>query len=157
MRRFSLLAVVATLAITTACTDNTLVGPPSGAAYAFDENGYNDIANIFNGTADGVDRILGNGDMGVYGNDHLVMKWNRQWENCNANRSPANCAGAWLTNEWNGQVPDGSGETWHYKFVWNGTCAEGSTLPDGGRCTWTEYNMKMSHGPAGSHFGVFEF
>lgn len=125
-------------------------------ASGFDEFGYNEIAGIFNGAADGVDRVLDGKVWGdpTYAADHLVMKWNHTWENCNANRSPENCAGAWTNNEWNGQVEGGSGETWIYKIVWNGACGtDGTPLPSGGYCIWGEYAVLMSQGTVdGQHF-----
>lgn len=121
----------------------------------FDELGYNDKARIFNGPADGTDGVLDGAVWGdpTYANDHLVMKWNAAWDACNDNRTPENCAGAWTSNHWNGQVPGGSGETWHYKIVWVGECIDGETLSDGGYCIWNEYEVIFSHGTVGNeHF-----
>ena len=126
-----------------------------GPSFGFDEFGYNDVANIFVGPADGVDRVLDGKVWGDpdYAQDLLVMKWNAAWENCNENRSPATCTGAWLANEWNGQAPGGSGEVWHYKIIWVGACGAGGTAPpDGGYCIWNEYAVVLSQGTAGEHF-----
>lgn len=160
-----LLFTLTMLLFVTACDTNVtapaeakelvIVSTPT-TADAFDEFGYNDVANIFNGAADGVDRALDGKVWGdpTYANDHLVMKWNRAWETCNANRTPANCTGAWINNEWNGQVEGGSGESWHYKIVWVGSCgAAGTPRPDGSYCIWNEYAVLMSQGSVdGTHF-----
>lgn len=91
----------------------------------FDKYGYNYSANVFNGPADGVDRKLDDAVWGdpTYANDKLMMKWNEQWDICNGpgnNTNPNYCAGAWTKNEWNGNVPGGSGEVWHYTVIWVG-------------------------------------
>ena len=82
------------------------------------------------------------------------MKWNEAWDVCNFNRTPENCAGANLSNNWNGQLSGGSGEMWHYKFQWVGACGSyGTPLPDGGYCIWNEYEVIFSHGTVGNqHF-----
>ena len=166
MKRTALVALVAAI---TACSPDTLTAPsktleaPTTAAFGFDELGYNDIANIFNGSADGTDGVLDGKVWGdpTYANDHLVMKWNKAWENCNAARDAGAtqaelatvCAGAWTLNEWNGQVTGGSGETWHYKFLYVGPCGSyGTPLSGGGYCIWNEYAVLMSHGNAEGHF-----
>ncbi|MHB1330359.1 MAG: hypothetical protein ACYCY6_00045 [Minisyncoccota bacterium] len=118
-------------------------------ADAFDSLGYNEVAGIFNGPADGTDKKLDGMIWGdpTYANDHLVMKWNKAWVNCNESRSLETCDGAWINNEWNGQVEGGSGETWHYKIQWIGACgATGTPLLDGGYCIWNEYEVLMSQG-----------
>lgn len=122
----------------------------SGIEYArgVNENGYNYCARIFSGTADGVDKLLDGlvwGDP-AYANDHLTMKWNAAWDECNAVGTPETCAGAWTDNEWNGKVPGGSGEVWHYKIVWSAVCATGGALTDGGYCVWNSYEVLMDHG-----------
>ena len=126
------------------------------AATGFDYLGYNRCAGIFNGPADGTDKVLDGKVWGdpTYAKDHLKMKWNSAWDECNANRSPENCAGAWTDNQWNGKVPGGSGETWHYKIKWVGACgALGTPTGDGGYCIWGEYQVVMSHGTvANQHF-----
>src|SRR5665811_50120 len=106
-------------------------------------------ARIFVGPADGVDGNLDGNVWGdpTYANDQLVMKWNKAWDECNEHGSndPAYCAGAWETNEWNGKVPDGSGEVWHYKIIWVGS--EGSSYwRDGGELIWNHYEVIMSQG-----------
>ena len=122
----------------------------------YNANGYNYCARNFNGPADGVDKVLDGTVWGdpTYANDHLVMKWNAAWDACNAFHTDDACAGAWTDNEWNGQVPGGSGETWHYKIQWVGSCgAYRTTLPDGGYCIWGAYEVIFSQGTvANQHF-----
>lgn len=124
----------------------------------FDEYGYNRTARIFNGAADGVDKVLdgaywGNTD---YANDKLLMKWTADWDRGNAEgwSDPAGYPGAWISNEWNGKVKGGSRETWHYKIQWLGPCgADGTPLPDGGYCVWGLFEVILSHGTvANQHF-----
>ena len=130
----------------------------------FDQFGYNYKARIFVGKADGVDRVLDGMVWGdpTYANDHLVMKWNEAWDLCNdnGNNDPAFCLGAWTSNEWNGNVKDGSGEVWHYKIIWVGSdVSDGSDVThsqywrDGGYLIWGNYEVIMSHGTvANEHF-----
>ena len=158
-----ILVAAVTLIAATACSTSDVAAPvakslpvPTAVANGFDAYGYNDVANIFNGPADGVDHNLDGAVWGdpTYANDHLLMKWNRAWENCNASHTPENCAGAWTLNEWNGQLNGGSGESWMYKIQWIGSCgADGTVLADGGYCIWGDYEVIMSKGnTAGSHF-----
>lgn len=115
----------------------------------FNEFGYNYSARIFNGLADGVDRNLDGTVWGdpTYANDHLVMKWNAAWDACNDLGTPEACAGAWTDNEWNGNVPGGSGTTDHYKIIWVGS--DGINSPywkDGGSLVWGSYEVIMDQG-----------
>ena len=115
----------------------------------FDEFGYNYQARIFNGKADGVDRIIDGEVWGdaTYANDHLVMKWSKAWDDARFQGSEWS-PDAWCSNEWNGMVPGGSGEVWHYKIVWVGLPCN-DTNPnwrDGGYCIWGEFEVIMSHG-----------
>jgi hypothetical protein len=117
----------------------------------FNEFGYNYQARIFVGLADGVDKVLDGmvwGDPN-YANDHLVMKWNAAWDACNAagNDTEAACAGAWTDNEWNGAVPSGSGEVWHYKIIWVGSAGVSSSYwAPGGYLVWGNYEVIMDQG-----------
>lgn len=123
------------------------------AAGGFNDFGYNYDARIFNGSADGVDKVLDGNVWGdpTYANDHLTMKWNTAWDNCNADRSPENCKGAWTSNEWNGKVKDGSGEVWHYKIVWIGNyTANPELVPEGAYGIWGEYAVIMDQGNGAS-------
>ena len=165
MKKAPLFAVLA-LVTAMACSSADIAAPgsksiaaPTTISNSFDEFGYNDIANVFNGAADGVDRILDAKVWGdpTYANDHLLMKWNKTWETCNA-ASPhtsAACAGAWTLNEWNGQVTGGSGESWQYAIKWVGSPCD-ATNPNwsvGGYCIWGDYEVVMSQGSvANQHF-----
>ncbi len=134
------------------CTlaDGRVVAP------GFNALGYNYCAGLFNGPADGTDKVLDGKVWGdpTYAADHLVMKWNSAWDACNANRNVTNCTGAWTDNEWNGKVAGGSGESWHYKIKWVGSCGSyGTPLASGGYCIWNEYAVLFSHGSvANQHF-----
>lgn len=131
-----------------------LLGPSAAGGQAgagiFNDFGYNDKAHIFRGPADGVDRNLDGTVWGdpTYANDQLVMKWNAQWDACNAagNDDAAACAGAWLDNEWNGAA-GGSGEVWHYKIVWVGSAGEESEYwQPGGYRVWGNYEVLQDQG-----------
>jgi len=124
------------------------------AAGGLDQYGYNDKARIFNGLADGVDRVNDGAYWGdtAYANDRLVMKWNAAWDACNAagNDTAAACAGAWINNEWNGNVAGGSGSVWHYKIIWVGSAAENSAYwQPGGYSVWGSYEVLMEQGTDG--------
>ncbi|MFZ1249663.1 MAG: hypothetical protein WAQ24_05085 [Candidatus Saccharimonadales bacterium] len=117
----------------------------AAAGTGFDEYGYNDKARTFVGTcaswaaAKGMD---GQAYCGVYAKDHLVMKWNKVWDDCNAAGydTASICAGAWNTNQWNGRVPGGSGETYQYKQIWVGSDGEMSPYwREGGTLIWGNY------------------
>lgn len=116
---------------------------PDGKGF---EDGYNEQANIFNGTGmewcmEKVgDQAWCEGYLGPYGDDQIVMKWNEEW--------PA-AADAHENNNWNGMRPDGSGDTWHYKIDASQVCADGSTPTDGGYCIWGSYEVVQSHGTSG--------
>jgi hypothetical protein len=113
----------------------------------FDEFGYNYDARIFVGAADGVDKILDGKVWGdpTYANDHLVMKWSQGWDDA---RFHGGVWGpdAWVNNEWNGTVPDGSGETGVAKVIWVGVELENSPYwRDGGYAIWTEFEVMLEH------------
>lgn len=122
----------------------------------FDQYGYNDRARIFVGTGSSwcqgklsMTKTECDAYMGAYANDKLVMKWNKTWDECNTSFTDKVCKGATLTNEWNGNVPGGSGDTEHFKAVWYsqaGCGADGTKLPDGGYCIWGSYEVIMDHG-----------
>lgn len=124
---------------------------PALAAGGFNQYGYNYGAHLFVGAADGVDKNLDGTVWGdpTYANDHLVMKWNAQWDNCNAagNDTASACAGAWLDNEWNGNVPGGSDTSEHYKIIWVGSAGESSSYwVPGGYSVWGNYEVIMDQG-----------
>lgn len=115
----------------------------------FDEFGYNKTARIFEGKADGADRNLDGTLWGdpTYGNDHLKMNWNAEWDRGNREGWAKPPYRAWLDNNWNGKVQGGSGEVWQYKIVWNGPCgANGASLDSGGYCIWGQFAVILSQG-----------
>ena len=118
------------------------------ASYGFDQNGYNYCARIFNGTGSSwcLARGAPSGCLGIYSPDKLVMKWNAAWDACNNIGTAGACAGAWTDNEWNGKIAGGSGEVWHYKIQWVGSCTDGTSFPDGGYCVWGQYEVLMDQG-----------
>ena len=122
----------------------------------FDELGYNRGARIFEGEADGVDGTLDGTTYAdpTYANDHLKMKWNAEWDRGNQESWGNGPYGAWLDNNWNGKVKDGSGEVWQYRIKWIGSCgATGAPTGDGGYCIWGQFEVLMSHGTAANqHF-----
>jgi hypothetical protein len=133
-----------------------LVGTVSiGTADGFDEFGYNYNARVFVGRADGIDRTLDGKAWGdpTYANDHLVMKWSKAWDDARFNGAPWK-PDAWTDNEWNGMVPSGSGEVWHYKIIWVGPELQNSSYwREGGYPIWGEFEVIMDHGVVpGEHF-----
>src|SRR3989344_6445709 len=121
----------------------------------FDQYGYNYNARLFNGLADGVDRVADDklwGDT-TYAKDKLVMKWSDAWHQARFGTLSWNCE-AWTDNEWNGKVPEGSGETWHYKIVWVGPQLEDSSCwREGGYPIWGQFEVIFSQGTvANQHF-----
>jgi len=119
----------------------------------FNEFGYNYGARVFSGKADGVDKNLDGKVWGdpTYTNDKLVMKWNAEWDRGNAEGwSDPNGYDAWTNNEWNGAVPDGSGEVWHYKIIWVGSDLENSpNWVEGGYGIWGQFEVIMDQGVTG--------
>src|SRR5450759_2387270 len=145
---------ILTLAIIVLTLTFVLVHPVA-AGTGFDQYGYNDTARIFNGTGESwcmagehtqawCDSFLGSS---IY--DKLIMKWNAAWDACNlaeGNDGEA-CLGAWTSNEWNGNVPGGSGVTDHYKIIWVGPEAEASLYwVAGGYTVWGSYEVIMDQG-----------
>jgi len=128
--------------------------PAVFAAGGFDEFGYNYQARNFVGPADGVDRVLDGKVWGdpTYANDHLKMKWSTAWDDARFHGA-AWTPEAWCDNQWNGMVPGGSGETWHYRIVWVGPELEASAYwREGGYAIWGQFEVIMSHGvAAGQH------
>jgi hypothetical protein len=122
----------------------------------FDEFGYNEVAGIFNGPADGVDRNLDGTVWGdpTYANDNLIMKWNNEWDRGKLENWANPPYFAWENNEWNGAFPGGSGEVWHYKIIWVGTELENSAYwADGGYPIWGQFEVIMDQGSiANEHF-----
>lgn len=117
--------------------------PALAAEKGFDQFGYNYTARIFSGPADGVDRVLDGAAYGdaKYGNDLLVMKWSKAWDDARFNGAPWT-AEAWCTNHWNGNVPGGSGESDECKIIWVGPALELSPLwREGGSPIWGEFEV----------------
>jgi len=114
----------------------------------FDEYGYNYNAMIFVGKADGVDRVLDGMVWGdpTYANDILIMKWSKGWDDARFQGGDWG-PDAWENNEWNGNVPGGSGEVWHYKIIWVGPELESSPYwKEGGYPVWGQFEVIMDHG-----------
>lgn len=130
---------------TSSNSDNNITALQKGG---FDEFGYNYEARIFNGKADGVDKILDGmvwGDA-TYANDKLVMKWSKAWDDARFNGAPWT-PDAWEDNEWNGKFPGGSGQIWHYKIIWVGPDLENSPYwRPGGYEVWGEFEVIMDQG-----------
>lgn len=121
----------------------------------FDKYGYNYQAQLFNGLADGVDRNLDGAYWGntTFANDRLKMSWSEAWDEAAFHGAEWTCD-AWTDNQWNGRVPDGSGQTWHYRIVWVGPELEDSPCwREGGYPVWGQFEVIMSHGTvANQHF-----
>ena len=119
------------------------------AQVGFDEFGYNYKARVFVGPADGVDRTLDGMVWGdpTYANDHLVMKWNAEWDRGNDEDWTNPPYNAWENNEWNGNVTNGSGEMWTYKIVWVGNyTSDPSLIPEGAYGIWGQFVVILSQG-----------
>lgn len=127
------------------------------AADGFDENGYNRDARIFNGPASGwcLDRGAPANCLGIYSNDHLKMKWNAEWDRGNAEGWSNPPYAAWEDNQWNGNVPGGSGTSEHFRTVWDQGCVDsgGVESSNGAPCIWGQFEVLMDHGKAldGTH------
>lgn len=131
-----------------------MVGGVVLAGGGFDEFGYNYQARLFVGPADGVDRNLDNAVWGdpTYANDHLVMKWSKAWDDARFNGAPWT-PDAWTDNEWNGKVPRGSGEVWHYKIIWVGPQLKNSPYwREGGYAIWGQFEVIMDQGVSTSNY-----
>jgi hypothetical protein len=91
----------------------------------------------------------------TYANDRLVMKWSKAWDDArfhNATWTPE----AWVDNEWNGAVPGGSGEVWHYKIIWVGPELEDSPYwREGGYPIWDQFEVIMDQGTWSDHMHEF--
>lgn len=140
MRKYIVVAVGLAVLLTVAVS-------PALAAGGFDEFGYNYQARIFVGPADGVDRVLDSAVWGdaTYSKDHLVMKWSKAWDDARFHGA-AWTTDAWENNEWNGQVPGGSGESEICKIKWIGTGGEDSpNWVAGGYVIWGEFEVLFDH------------
>jgi len=116
----------------------------------FDQYGYNRTARIFNGTGTQwcLARHAPADCLGAYTLDHLVMKWNAEWDRGNAEGwTDPDGYRAWEDNEWNGNCDGCSGAVWHYKIQWVGACgSDGTVLADGGYCIWGQFSVLMDQG-----------
>lgn len=122
--------------------------PVAASGGGFDQFGYNYAAMIFVGNADGVDRTLDGMVWGdpTYANDHLVMKWNKAWDDARFNGAPWTCA-AWVDNEWNGRLPSGTGWTEHTKIIYVGPALSASNCwHEGGFPIWGSFEILMDQG-----------
>jgi len=131
-----------------------LVASPVLAKGGFDEFGYNYQARIFVGPADGVDRVLDGKLWGdpTYAKDHLVMKWSKAWDDARFSGAPWT-SDAWEDNEWNGKVPGGSGEVWHYKIIWVGPELGNSPYwREGGYPIWGQFEVIMDQGVSETNY-----
>jgi len=129
----------------------------------FNEFGYNYTARNFVGTggswcaAKGYDwDCSGSAPMIPYAKDKLVMKWNAEWDRGNDEDWLNPPYDAWENNEWNGAVPGGSGEVWHYKIVWVGPELQASPYwREGGYEIWGQFEVIMDQGTVdGEHLWV---
>ncbi len=144
-----------------AVTSVTRAAQPDGRG--FDEFGYNNNARNFVGTCRSWHMGKFNSNTaqaevycGVYSDDHLVMKWNAEWDRGNDEGWANPPYNAWTDNQWNGQAA-GSGEVWHYKIAWDAGCAAGiapeNAQKGDGYCLWGPFAMLMSQGtiPGAEH------
>lgn len=151
MRRYSTALLVAGLAaaamltvgLGTAVAANSCVGIGSGLitdsagnpiTTGYDIYGYNYQAHAYNGTYDGLDRVLDGkyyGQSGDFVDDRVGMKWSDDWlssTDCNGDgkldRGASGTSQGWLTNHIAGDYVDGAGVTQRYtdfvKIVWTG-------------------------------------
>lgn len=123
------------------------------SANGFDQFGYNRDARVFVGPASGwcLARSAPADCLGIYSNDRLVMKWNADWDRGNTEGWTGSYR-AYLDNEWNGNVPGGSGWTEHFKAVWIGPCgADLTPLANGGYCIWGQFEAIFDRGMDPSH------
>lgn len=124
------------------------------SANGFDQYGYNRTARVFVGPASGwcLAHAWAADCLGIYSNDHLVMKWNAEWDRGNAEGWAKGPYRAYLDNEWNGNIPGGSGFTEHFKTVWVGSCgADYTPLDNGGYCIWGQFEAIFDRGMDPSH------
>lgn len=101
-----------------------------------------------------MDRVLDGKLWGdpTYANDRLKMTWSKAWDEARFQGAPWTCD-AWEDNQWNGAVPGGSGEVWHYKIKWVGPELESSPCwVEGGYLVWGPFEVIMDQGTAdGEH------
>lgn len=131
-----LVSIIAVPAVAAQPTDN-----------GFNEFGYNYNARLFNGTGESwsLAKELPADYLGIYANDKLVMKWNAEWDRGNDEGwNDPEGYDAWCTNEWNGSILNGSGESETVKIIWVGAELEDSTLwREGGYGIWGQFEVIM--------------
>lgn len=158
---FSMPAVAAEAGTCTTIADGVLKDTNGNLlVMGFDEFGYNYQAHLFNGVADGIDRVLGN-DPSDYADDLLVMKWSDAWlsnTDCNGDgkldRGTNGISQGWETNMYNGDYDsDGDGVqdahyTWFTKIAWVGP----------GGSLWGQYEtiQDVGNDPVGGYHGLLE-
>src|SRR3989344_3143644 len=121
MKIIKLLSVVTVFALAVLLAPSVYADKPSDLG--FDDNGYNNNANLFNGTGSQWCEAGGQAPncLDVWSYDNLIMKWNDEWNRGNEEYWANGPYKAWTSNEWNGNTENGSGEVWHYKIIWVGT------------------------------------
>lgn len=150
-RKIAALAAAGAILLSAAVT---LAAKP--ADKGFDAFGYNYNAGNFVGTGSewcqgklGWTETVCDAYMAPYQNDHLKMKWSKAWDDARFHGGDWTCD-AWVDNQWNGAIPGGSGEVWHYRIVWVGEELEASDCwRPGGSPIWGSFEILMDHGTAG--------
>jgi hypothetical protein len=142
---------------TSSSSNGNIITGNQDNTHGFDEYGYNRTARIFNGTglswcqAKGMTEAQCEGTLGDTVHDRLVMKWNAEWDRGNDEGWSNPPYNAWENNQWNGKVSNGSGDVWHYKIVWVGSCGvDGTLLENGGYCIWGQFAVIMDQGTSGT-------
>ncbi len=122
----------------------------AGTAMAKGWSGYNWKAGIFVGTGLQwcTQKPADCSYLGPYINDKIVMKWNAEWDRGVAENWLYPPYDAWENNEWNGNIPGGSGAVWHYKIKWDAGCAQNGIPSMGGTayCLWGQFATIMDQG-----------
>jgi hypothetical protein len=120
----------------------------AGVGTGFDEFGYNRKARIFVGTGESwaVEQGLPANYLAPFDHDKIVMKWNAEWDRGNAEGWTDDYYAAWCTNQWNGNVPGGSGVMETVKVIWVGELGEASDhWRPGGYLIWGIFEVTMDH------------
>lgn len=145
MRKIIIFLIVLVFVLTTFFLSTNSVFADNG----FNEYGYNYQARIFNGTGESwsLAKGLPADYLGIYAGDKLIMKWNAEWDRGNDEGWLNPPYDAWENNEWNGMIPGGSGEVWHYKIVWVGNYVnDPSLIPEGAYGIWSQFAVILSQG-----------
>ena len=109
------------------------------AAGAYDEYGYNRVAQEFKGT--GGNWCIANGQnkdcFGGYSDSAYLITWNTEWDR--------GIKEAWVRTPYTAEIKvtvDGGS----YAVRWIGNCFEGEDVPTGGTCVWGEYAAHADNG-----------